>query len=113
MSEILKFCGENWKYLVVAASTILEIILILVSITKGRKDVFKQLLEVLPDYIYEAEKAFAQGNGKEKLTYVVQKSLDFLVSLTNWNKSRVVRVYTNAIIAAVENILKTPEKKGV
>lgn len=113
MSEILKFCGENWKYLVVGFSMILEIVLIIVSIAKGRKDAMKQLLEVLPDYIYQAEEAYAQGNGQEKLTFVVQKSLDFLVSYTNWTKSRVVRVYTQAIINAVENILKTPTKKGV
>lgn len=109
MDVILKFVCDHSHVII---ESVLTIIVLFVTLFKKKvkiNDVFQQVLMVLPDYIVLAEKQFKVGS--EKYSFVFNKCVDLLMSLTHQDQKKVIDTYTALIDCAIEHILSTPQKK--
>ena len=109
MNEVLTFIKEHWRILTVL---VINLVLLIVSLFRKKvkiEDVFKSVLLVLPEYISLAEKNFKEG--PEKYSFVFNKCVSLLCTLTHKNSGLIIDEYASDINAAIENILSTPQKK--
>lgn len=111
IQKILDFCGQNYKFLVAIALAIFEILFLFFRTKKSRSFVFQSVVAQLPDYIIDAESTFTKG--QDKIQFVLTKAIDFLESETGCSRSKLLRVYGDLIVKAIETILSTPQKKGI
>lgn len=110
MNDILAFI---WSHKYVLAELVLLIAVTLITIFKKKvkvSDVFTQVLLVLPSFISLAESQFTDG--PSKYSFVFNKCVELLMSLTHQDQEKVIDQYTALIDKAIENILSTPQKKG-
>lgn len=94
----MEFLIENWRFFVMVACVICEIILLLVF-KRQPKIIDNSILYQLSVWIYEAETRFKLGS--EKLEYVVSKAEQYLGE--NFNRK--------SVVSLVEYILSLPQKK--
>ena len=111
-----EFFAENWKFIVYIVFAILGIVITLCKKTKVvSKTVdtpFERVMALLPSLIVEAEKSGMKG--ESKLNSVVFAALGILQKLCQRDLSfEEIDDYRDAIIKAIEQILETPQKKGV
>lgn len=109
MSEFLNFIRDHYHVLI---DLVLWICVLLVTLLRKKvkiKDDFSSVLLVLPDLIKLAEEKFSVGS--EKYSFVFNKCVEMLASLSHRSKESVICDYTGEIDAAIENILATPQKK--
>ncbi len=109
MNEILSFI---WAHKYVLAEFVLLITVTLITIFKKKvkvSDVFTQVLLVLPEFICLAEREFSDG--PSKYSYVFNKCIELLMSITHLKQEEVIDQYTAKIDSAIENMLSTPQKK--
>ena len=109
MNEILSFI---WAHKYVLAELVLLITVMLITIFKKKvkvSDVFTQVLLVLPEFIVLAEREFTDG--PSKYSFVFNKCVELLMSLTHLKQEEVIDQYTVKIDSAIENMLSTPQKK--
>lgn len=107
---------EIWKFICDHSHAIIELVLLIcvffVTLLKKKvkvDDVFKSVLMVLPNLISLAESKYE--NGSEKYSFVFNKCVEMLMSLTHWSSEKVIEKYTADINSSIENILSTPQKK--
>ena len=94
----MDFFIENWRFFVMLACVIIEIVLLLVF--KRRPQLIdNSILYHLSVWIQEAEVRFVSGS--EKLDYVVSKAKDYLGDKFNREN----------VISLVEYVLSLPQKK--
>lgn len=87
-------------------------LLILFRLSCKSSKVFVALFTKLPDFINEAEQmGFTAGDNK--LQYVLQQSLAYLIVLTGKSAKKIVSQYSSLVSSTIESILSTPQKKGV
>lgn len=109
MDDFLKFVCDHSHVII---ESVLTLVVLFVTLFKKKvkiDDVFKQVLVVLPDFIQLAEKQFSDGS--MKYSFVFNKCIEFLMSLTHQDQKKVIDIYTAMIDSAIENILSTPQKK--
>lgn len=111
MQEILEFCGQNYKFIVAISLAIFEILFLFFRTKKNRSLVLQSVVGNLPDYILDAEFTFTKG--EDKIQFVLSKAIDFLEAETGCSRSKLLRVYGDLIVKAIETILSTPQKKGI
>lgn len=109
MNDIFAFI---WAHKYVLAEFVLLITVTLITIFKKKvkvSDVFTQVLLVLPELICLAESEFSDG--PSKYSYVFNKCVELLMTLTHQSQEKVINQYTAQIDKAIENVLSTPQKK--
>ena len=115
LEELKLFLIQNWQLL---ASALLFIIATIIGIIRLKKKgmsfqdaIHSQLTEQLPIFISIAEN---KGTGEQKRVYVLNEGLNYLSKqlgrpLTQTESDLAIAFMTEQI----ENILATPQKKGV
>lgn len=108
-----EFIFNHYKELIILFWFLIEFVLMIISICKKNKKiapVISAILSQLPKYILLAEKAFGKGHGDDKKDYVLQLVGSFYKFETGQDiDSSSLRL----IDKAIEDILFTPQKKGV
>ena len=109
MSDFLNFIRHHYH---VIAECGLTLIVLFVTLFKKKvriDDCFKSVLMVLPSLISLAETKYEIGS--DKYSFVFNKCVEILMSLTHWSSDKVIEHYTADINSSIENILATPQKK--
>ena len=109
MNEFVTFITKYWRVLIVLVFNLVTFVILLCKKKVKVDDVFKQVLMFLPDFINIAENKFS--NGAEKYSYVFNRCVELLCSLTHKSGQEIMDAYTNMIDTAIENVLSTPQKK--
>lgn len=110
---MIEFLIEYKDYILIALAVLFNLILFFISLFVKKKPIdndLTSLLEVLPDWIKEAEQALTDG--KEKYTFVFNRAVKFLMALKDKRFENIVFDYGVLIDNSIENILSTPKKKG-
>lgn len=109
MESVLSFIIENWRVLVDICALILSVVICLVKKRPcvNQVDTIKEyILEILPTLIDYVESPGVSGEQKKsKVIDVVSKSI-----LKKYGVS--AATFFDFISESIENILKTPQKKG-
>lgn len=108
---VLEFLRDNWQYVVIGASAIVEVLVLFVF--KRRKSVspFYEVVSVLPKLIGSVESKIGAGNGDLKKEKVLSAACVLYEKLTGVKITSYSRIAV-AIDEAIESILATPQKKG-
>lgn len=106
-----------WQFICDHRHAVVEFILLIcvlfVTIFKKKvkiHDTFEIILLTLPDLIIEAESLHLVGS--DKYSFVFNKCIELIQSLTHQSKQKIIDEYTSLIDVAIEDILATPQKKG-
>lgn len=110
LEKVFDFIVDNYKMLLLILYFIVNVIITIVCKSKDKAKVLLALIQYLPKLIIDAE--LSGKKGSEKYTQVFSQAVDYLVSLTGLNQSKVCAKYANLIDSAIENILAAPAKKG-
>lgn len=110
MEKILPFILENWRFLL---EILLSVVLLLIAIFKKKVKVNipDNVWIMLPGFIKEAEEEFGPGTGTQKLQFVIKKVLQYINVNTGISLSTLNNLVPQ-IVEQIEEILKTPTKKG-
>lgn len=112
ISKIIDFVLAHWELFVSCAIALINlVVLICKKKVKITDTVFTGLLLNLPAYIKEAEESGKKGD--DKLSMVLNSSLTYLMSVTGDDVKTVTTTYGSKLMAAIEDILATPQKKEV
>lgn len=108
-----EFFLNYYKEIIVLFCFVLELVLSVVAIIKKVKkqgSLYTDILVKLPDIISKVEKIIGSGNGSQKLQVVLKVVNDLVVSETGKEMTSSDRKFVSE---AIEEILTTPQKKGV
>lgn len=101
MNDFINWLVDNWKFVSTCAISIVSFILLLVFKRRPSIRLFGDTYyKCLITFINEAEAKFGAGHGGEKLNYVLNR---FSAEFGSW---------TFQVMADVESLLSTPQKKG-
>ena len=108
--DFINWCNNNLTFLVSVGIGLIEFIILIVYRKRVKINEFvlhdSSFNNRIVDLIQAAEKLYGSGQGKEKLQYVVDQLCSLVPAET--------RAFTEKIVKArVEQILATPQKKGV
>lgn len=108
-----EFIAQNYLVMIEIILAVVSLIIVILKKTKlvSVDTPFEKLLEKLPELIKRAE--VLSKDGKVKRNYVLSVSYSYLADLTGKPVEVVSGIYCDRILSAIENILETPEKKGV
>lgn len=113
MDGFIQFLRDNWKFLLEISIPLISFIVLLIA-KRVKVNIptatITSVLCQLPLWINEAESLGVSG--KEKLEYVFTKAVNVIVNETGLSYGIVCRAYGNELIADIEKILSTPQKKG-
>lgn len=110
----MDFIQEYWKELVVIG---LSALTLLVSMFRKKirvqisDELYSQVLERLPGWIASAESTGSSGT--KKLSLVLGYAYSFLEEKVGINRTYFISFISDRLSKAVEDILSTPEKKGI
>lgn len=114
MDEVINFLKNHWDL-------VLDVVLVLVSfilvLLKGKikikenSSVFAEVLELIPEWIKDAEKTYGSGNGSKKLNDVLNTCFEYISDATGFPIASVKLFYGLRIKSIIEEILSTPKKK--
>lgn len=111
-----EFFVQNWKLFVLCFCALLELIsvvnLCILYRKKSGDDSVQFVITRLPSIISSVEKLVGAGEGLTKKSYVLELAIDLYKKLTGikiTNDSKIALRFDEAI----EEILTTPQKKGV
>lgn len=111
-----EFFVQNWKLLVLCFCALLELIsvvnLLILQRKKTGDDSVQFVISKLPSFISSVEKVVGAGQGSIKKSAVLEVAIDLYKKLTG------IKITEDSKIAlrfgeAIEEILSTPQKKGV
>lgn len=111
MEKILEFCGQNWQFLVCVLVAVFEAIVLFIRTKKSKLLLFQDIVSSLPSFIKDAEEV--GESGENKLLYVLDRAIALLEVHTGQKRSVLLKAYSDLIIDKVEEILSTPQKKGI
>lgn len=102
MEEVINFIQNYWSYISVVILFVIQVISIFARKTKAVALTDGQT-QLIIDWITEAEKAFGDGHGPEKLNYVISQFRAHYPcsNCEDW-----------VLRSTIDGILKTPTKKG-
>jgi hypothetical protein len=108
---VLEFLRDNWQYVVIGLSAIVEVLVLFVF--KRRKSVspFYEVVSVLPKLIDKVESRIGAGNGAIKKEKVLDAAIVLYEKLTGVCLSKSSKIVKD-LDDAIESILTTPQKKG-
>lgn len=108
-----EFIAQNYLVMIEILLALISLVIVILKKTKlvSLDTPFEKLLEKLPGIIKNAE--VLSKEGKVKRSYVMSVSYAYLADLTGKPVEEISGMYCDRIIAAIENILETPQKKGV
>lgn len=108
-----EFIAQNYLIMIEIILAIISLVIVILKRTRViLKDTpFEKLLSKLPDIISKAE--ILSKDGKVKKSYVLSVSYAFLADLTGKPVEEISGIYCDRICSAIEEILKTPQKKEV
>lgn len=109
MEKFVKFCTENWQFLVAVGIAIINLLILIFKKKVKANDIVGSLLSVMPTFINDAESLGLSGN--DKLQKVIMNSLEYLQKLTGDDLPTLANTYGLIIQNSVESILSTPQKK--
>lgn len=115
MENFVAFLRDNWKFLLeIFVPLVSLVILCFVRKTKVNipGSVISELFVQVPGWILQAESDIGSGKGQEKLKYVFAKCVDFLSDSMDLSTSDIIKFYGESIVAFIEDVLNTPQKKG-
>lgn len=109
-----EFFVQNWKLLIICGCAFIELVLMIISICKKSKsnEPLTMVLAKLPKIVAFVEKSIGAGRGDIKKESAVQIALDLYESYTGLKITEGSRL-ASIISEAIEEILLTPQKKGV
>lgn len=106
---------NNWMYFVLVLAAIFEVIASIVVIVKTPKNkvltAFKEVVVKLPSFIQEAESLLVGANKKK--IFVIKRCISLISEITGFKDSKIEKLYFNDITKLIEDILSTPQKKGI
>ena len=112
MEKIIDFISENYELIILLCACLLDLILFLVGVFKKIKLPVKEaVIELLPKLIVKAEKLYGSGHGQEKKVWVLNAAASYYEKFSKIPTS----VFSGQMLEigeALEEILKTPTKKG-
>lgn len=111
MKEFTTFLVENWRFLVESLLTVVSIFLVIFLRKKIKVSTTGTLYDEILVLIKEAESKYGAGHGEEKLSYVLTSLAYRLVDL-GFSKDLIGDLLPRYALV-VEDILSTPQKKGV
>lgn len=112
MEKVINFIVENYQLLLIVLQALLEVVIFLtVLIKKKDNPALDMVLRELPNLISKAELKFGAGSGETKLGYVVMVASQLYEKLTGLALQGDCAI-VKKIKQCVEDILKTPQKKG-
>lgn len=112
MQEIIDFIVENHTVLLVSLSALLEFVVFFIVLLKKKDNpALDMVIRELPNLIYKAEIKFGAGSGETKLGYVLMVALQLYEKLTGVHLVEGCAI-EKRLKQCVEEILKTPQKKG-
>ena len=108
-----EFIAQNYLIMIEIILGFISLIIVILKKTKIilNDTPFEKLLSRLPDIISKAEEL--SNIGKVKKSYVLGVSYAYLADLTGKSVEEISGVYCDRISSAIEEILKTPQKKEV
>ena len=112
MEKIISFISEHYEAVILAAACLLDVILFLVGIFKKKKNIpLDDVLVALPGAVALVESKIGSGNGELKKKYVLDMAKALFKESTGIelsDDSKTMKFFSSF----VEEILKTPTKKG-
>lgn len=112
MEKVIAFITEYHQLILMVLSALLEFIVFLVVLTRKKDNpALDMVLRELPNLISKAELKFGAGSGETKLGYVVMVASQLYEKLTGLTLQGDCAI-VKKIKQCVEDILKTPQKKG-
>lgn len=108
-----EFISQNYLIMIEIILGVISLIIVILKKTKIllNDTPFEKLLSRLPDIISKAE--ILSKDGKVKKSYVLSVSYAYLADLTGKPVEEISGIYCDRISSAIEEILKTPQKKEV
>lgn len=107
------FISQNYLIMIEIILAVISLVVVILKKTKIllNDTPFEKLLSRLPDIISKAE--FVSKDGKVKKSYVLSVCSAYLADLTGKSVVEISGMYSDRISLAIEEILKTPQKKEV
>lgn len=109
MDVFLDFLVNHYRVLILLVLNLIYFIILFCKKKVKIDDISKQVLMLIPEFINIAEVKFQDG--AEKYSYVFNRCIELLHTLTHRSAASLTEEYTAFIDSAIENVLSTPQKK--
>lgn len=99
-----EFILNNWKTILLICFAIAELLVLVLKKSVKVDSTDSKISRLVAFYISVAERLIGKGQGAVKKSYVIESVKDFL---------KLDSSYDEVISTYIENILSTPQKKGI
>lgn len=111
MKEILQFLENHWFEILKVLVAVVTLLILIFKKKVKVEDFFTGYLLALPGFINEAEELGLSGEAK--YLKVFSRSINYLMSVSGKSLEEVTALYAKRINDSIEDILSTPQKKGL